>query len=204
MSDSALRTPKNRTTSTAVRAVLAGGLVLGVGAAITLAAWQDDEFAHGIFTASDFNLVGQVNDTEGLTDHSTAPGGALAFTLDAAALVPGATVYAPYAVAADQGTTAPARVTVTSDSADGTLTGLSYALIETPDFGCDATTTGTALVPAGTALGTVPGGTTFDVAAATAEAKGAPKYLCFAVTASSDLAQKQTGQAVWKFTAEPK
>jgi len=34
-----------------LRAVLAGGLVLGVGAALTLAAWNDAEFATGSFQA---------------------------------------------------------------------------------------------------------------------------------------------------------
>ncbi|SFH86076.1 hypothetical protein E3O11_09355 [Cryobacterium levicorallinum] len=41
-----------------IRAVLAGGLVLGLGAAVTLAAWNDSEFARGSFAASGFNLVG--------------------------------------------------------------------------------------------------------------------------------------------------
>ncbi|MFN3340157.1 MAG: SipW-dependent-type signal peptide-containing protein, partial [Dietzia sp.] len=31
------------------KALLAGGVVLGLGAAVTLAAWSDDVFANGIF-----------------------------------------------------------------------------------------------------------------------------------------------------------
>ncbi|MEJ7649283.1 MAG: SipW-dependent-type signal peptide-containing protein [Nakamurella sp.] len=38
------------------RAVLAAGLVLGVGGAVTLAAWNDSEYATGTFTAGTFNM----------------------------------------------------------------------------------------------------------------------------------------------------
>ena len=48
-----------------ILAVLAGGLVLGVGVAVTLAAWNDSEFATGTFTAGSFNLEGS---TTGDTD----------------------------------------------------------------------------------------------------------------------------------------
>lgn len=75
-------------------AVLAGGLVLGVGAVVTLAAWQDDEFANGTFTSSgDFELAGQVSTAEGFTDHATSPGGALAFDVNAASLAPNMVSY---------------------------------------------------------------------------------------------------------------
>ena len=43
-------------TFTRVRAVLAGALVLGVGASVTLASWSDSEYAAGTFTASTFRL----------------------------------------------------------------------------------------------------------------------------------------------------
>lgn len=39
-----------------VRAVLAGGLVLGVGAAATLASWNDSEYASAVVTTSTFDL----------------------------------------------------------------------------------------------------------------------------------------------------
>lgn len=39
-----------------VRALLAGGLVLGVGATVTLASWNDSEYASGSFTTSTFDL----------------------------------------------------------------------------------------------------------------------------------------------------
>jgi predicted ribosomally synthesized peptide with SipW-like signal peptide len=39
-----------------VRAALAGGLVLGLGAGLTVASWTDAEFVKGTFTASAFGL----------------------------------------------------------------------------------------------------------------------------------------------------
>jgi len=61
------------TTRRKVRAVLAGGLVLGVGAAVTLAAWNDSEFATGTFTAGTFNLEGSTDGTT-FTDHNVDDG----------------------------------------------------------------------------------------------------------------------------------
>src|SRR5699024_2795864 len=42
------------------KAILAGGVVLGLGAAVTLAAWSDDVFANGIFNTGSFELEGNV------------------------------------------------------------------------------------------------------------------------------------------------
>ena len=47
-----------RRDSRRVKAVLAGGMVLGIGAAITLAAWNDSEFATGTFSAGHFGIEG--------------------------------------------------------------------------------------------------------------------------------------------------
>ena len=44
-------TAKRRSRSRMIRAILAGGLVLGVGTAVTLAAWNDSEFVTETFTA---------------------------------------------------------------------------------------------------------------------------------------------------------
>ena len=41
-----------------IRAILAGGIVLGVGAAVTLAAWNASEFATGTFQAGTFTIEG--------------------------------------------------------------------------------------------------------------------------------------------------
>ncbi|WIE74099.1 SipW-dependent-type signal peptide-containing protein [Curtobacterium sp. MCJR17_020] len=187
-----------------VLAVLAGGLVLGVGAVVTLAAWQDDEFAHGTFTSSgDFELAGQVSTAEGFTDHATSPGGALAFDVNAASLAPDMVSYSPYAVELAAGTTVPATVTVTAGTSTGSVDDLTYGIYAVDSFTCDAAavTAGTSVVPEGTAIDTVPADTTFDLAAATADTAGAPQFLCLVVTAGADLATGQTGAAVWQFQA---
>ena len=54
-------------------AVIAGGVVLGVGTAVTLAVWNDSEFASGTFSSGQFDLQGSI---DGATFDSspTAPG----------------------------------------------------------------------------------------------------------------------------------
>jgi predicted ribosomally synthesized peptide with SipW-like signal peptide len=183
------------------RAILAGGLVLGIGAAVTLAAWNDSEFAQGTFTAGTFNLTGST-DGSTFTDHAaTTTPASLGFTVNPTALSPGDTVYAPFAVRLDETTTSDAVVTVSNAATSGSVADLTYSLIQPTAFGCSATTTGTALVPSATGLGTVPGGTTFTLAHGTAGAAGTAAYLCFTVTAGSNLTQGQTGTATWQLTA---
>ena len=92
------------------RALLAGGLVLGFGAAATLAAWTDDEWVFGGSGSGNGNEPGtpgtgiyrmQQNTWTGTTepaswsDQPNANGGALTFTMRPDRLVPGKTVYAP-------------------------------------------------------------------------------------------------------------
>jgi predicted ribosomally synthesized peptide with SipW-like signal peptide len=185
-----------------VRAILAGGLVLGIGAATTLAAWNDSEFAQGTFTAGTFNMVGSTNDTT-YANHATVGAPAtLAFTVNPTLLSPGDIVYAPFAVELDAATTNNAVVTISNAATTGAVSNLTYTLIQPTTFGCAASTAGTALVVAGTALGTVPGSTTFNLAMGTSTGSaGAPVFLCFKVTAGALLAQGETGTATWKFSA---
>ncbi|MDN5726918.1 MAG: SipW-dependent-type signal peptide-containing protein [Propionibacteriales bacterium] len=96
-----------------LRAVLAGGLVLGVGAAVTLAAWSDDEFAAGQFSAGQFSLVGNTAST-GLVNHDQANPATLAFETNPDALAPGDVVDEVYYVALGDGTTDDANVTFTA------------------------------------------------------------------------------------------
>jgi predicted ribosomally synthesized peptide with SipW-like signal peptide len=200
------RSERRKKKSTLILAILAGGLVLGVGAAVTLAAWQDDEFAHGTFTSSgDFDLVGQVSSSAGFVDHSTSPGGALSFDVNAASLAPGMVSYSPYGVELAAGTTVPATVTVTTGDQSGTLDDLTYGIYAVDSFSCDAAAVaaGTEVVPEGTPITEVPSGTSFDLPAATAGSAGTPRYLCLAVTAGDDLSTGQSGAATWRFQAVP-
>jgi predicted ribosomally synthesized peptide with SipW-like signal peptide len=184
------------------RALLAGGLVLGVGAAITLAAWNDSEFAQGTFGTGAFNLVGSTDGTT-YAEHATVGAPAtLGFTVSPTLLAPGDVVYAPFAVRLDAATTNAAVVTISNAASSGTVANLTYTLIQPSAFGCAAGTTGTALVPASTAVGTVPASTTFALAIGTPPTEaGAPVFLCFKVTAGALVAQGQTGTATWQFAA---
>ena len=122
------------------KAILAGGVVLGLGAAVTLAAWSDDVFSGGTFNTGTFEMQGNLGTDQ--TDkgpwlaHDEAAGGRLAFpmTLGATGLVPNETVYAPLAIRLSDDTTADATYGLTSvawaDEADEKLTGadVTYAV----------------------------------------------------------------------------
>jgi predicted ribosomally synthesized peptide with SipW-like signal peptide len=182
-----------------VRAILAGGLALGIGAAMTLAAWNDSEFAQGTFTAGAFNIQGSLDGTT-YTEHATSGGAAaLAFTVPAAKLSPTDSVYAPFAVELDSTSTNNAVVTVSSPSTTGSVANLTYTLIQPTTFGCTSSTTGTTLV-ASSALGAATGAVTFNLTKGAGVA-GAPAFLCFKVTAGAGLVQSQTGSSTWQFTA---
>jgi predicted ribosomally synthesized peptide with SipW-like signal peptide len=86
-----------------VRALLAGGLVLGVGSVATLAAWTDTEWVWGGGQGDGDNLgtstfemeQNTTGDPDGWEQQESAPGGQLRFSVNATNLVPGDTVYAP-------------------------------------------------------------------------------------------------------------
>ncbi|MDR2997768.1 MAG: SipW-dependent-type signal peptide-containing protein [Microbacterium sp.] len=69
-----------------IRAVLAGGLVLGIGMAATLAAWTDEENAASTVQAGTFSLVSQTRD-DAFASHGS--GNAARLGLDATGLYPG-------------------------------------------------------------------------------------------------------------------
>lgn len=87
-----------------IRALLASGLVLGVGATITLAAWNDSEYATGSVTAGGFTLEGSPTGEPG----SFAPSGpdsqhSLTFSPNADAMYPGETTYSLFSVRTQEG-----------------------------------------------------------------------------------------------------
>ncbi|WP_217177581.1 SipW-dependent-type signal peptide-containing protein [Streptomyces sp. AC495_CC817] len=171
-----------------VMAVLAGGLVLGVGTAVTLAAWNDSEFANSTFTAGSFSFTGSSNGTD-FTDHATSGTAAsLTFQLNPTNLSPGEDVYAPYALRLT-GTynatlSAVAPVGTGSFATAGKLT---YAVVSTgATFGCNATA-----FNAGTA-------------APTTMTPGTDVNLCIKVTAASGpsgIQQGDTGTVTWQWNA---
>lgn len=183
-----------------VAAILAGGLVLGIGTMATLASWNDSEYAAATFTSGTFKLQGSA-DGSTFSDHAAAGDAAsLGFTTGFDNLTPTDTVYAPFAVRLTADTTNDATVKVTNPATTGDVSHLSYSLIETSSFGCDATSTGTRLI-SDAAVGTAAGAQTFDLSVGQAGADGTAVNLCFIVTAGSDLVQDQAGTSTWQFQA---
>ncbi len=185
-----------------VRAIMAGGLVLGVGAAVTLAAWSDSEFAQGTFAVGDFELLGST-DGAVFAAHDNLPGSPpaeLGFAINPENIAPGEPVYAPFAIELSETSSYAASVGVSATSATpGLADSLTYSLVSTSDFGCDAAT-----FAAGTPL--VADEPTVDSEAPaifTLTATETPTYLCFAVTADqATLTPGTSGTVLWEFPAE--
>jgi len=192
-----------RATQRKVAAVLAGGLVLGVGTMATLASWNDSEFASATFTAGQFNLEGAVDASQAVFgEHASSAGaGGLTFTAPFNNLTPTDVVAAPFAVRLAAGTTNNAELKLAAATSTGTVANLTYTVVQTATAGCTTASTGTVIVPAGTPVTSV-SATTLDLTkGASAGVAGAPAYLCFKVTAGAALGQSQTGSVTWQFQA---
>ncbi|TLM70951.1 hypothetical protein FDW81_16800 [Pseudarthrobacter sp. NamB4] len=98
------------------RAILAGGLVLGLGAAATLASWTDNEWVFGgsgngigpntpgtAVVNMQQNTWTGAGGAEHWNDQPSANGGALTFTVRPDKLLPGRTVYSPMQLRAAAG-----------------------------------------------------------------------------------------------------
>ncbi|WP_449278285.1 SipW-dependent-type signal peptide-containing protein [Leucobacter sp. GX24907] len=185
-----------------VRALLAGGLVLGVGTAVTLASWTDQEVASGDFRASTFGIVGSTDGTS-FAEHPTTPA-ALAFSMSPNALSPGSTVYARFVVRTTNTTDVAGTVQLGGASVTGTGLGthLRYGVRTIPaTSACNATTygAGTLVVAANSPLTAgAASGQSLAVAGAS------PVGYCFAVTLPAGTpndAQGKVATATWTFTA---
>lgn len=210
-------------------AILAGGLVLGVGGTATLAAWVDNEWVYG-GSGGDTPGVGTSTfiveqdasspfvDPGTWGNFATNPGDELTFgPTDPLALTPGDVVYAPVALhttaASVAGTvelqSAVAASGVTGSDAGGAL----FAALElrvgvqtvvaggTPPV-CSAATFGTyTLIADGTGLGTVPTDPTEPITAAGAS----NLHYCFEISLASDAPASLMGRTVapaWQFISE--
>jgi len=194
-----------------VRALLAGGLVLGIGAAVTLAAWTDNVFGDAQFKTGSWNLQGSF---DGLTTWGEyqvdASAGHFQFSTGFDALSPGTTVYAPVALRIGP-TASTSGATVQLLGATGGDTDLKPALRYSVYRGVPSTTCTAAGIGAGTAWV----GTTASPVALTAGSgsdvtllgTGVPVELCFAVTLPagvdpSIVSGKNTGRLLWQFTGQ--
>jgi len=200
MSSSTTATEKSRRMTDRRRialAIIAGGAVLGVGAAITLAVWNDSEFATGTFASGQFDLEGSTDGTA-FSSSPAAPGKALTFALDADLLSPGSVVYAPFAVQLSADSDYEAVIDLSNSTGAGLIgDDLTYSLYEVGAFGA---TCSAATPPASAALVTdraaTAAGMVDDVFTLTASET--PLNLCFVVTAG-DVPQGADGTVTWQF-----
>ena len=186
-----------------VKAVLAGGLVLGIGAAVVLAAWNDSEFGTGTFTSGHFDLLGSIDGTT-FTDNPVGDPAALSFSAPFDDLAPDDVVAAPFVLHLSTTTTDDASLTVASAVGSGTAEAeLTYGIVQvTSVAACTPTATGTVMVAAGTPLDAV--GTPVPVPltqSVDGVAPGADVFTCVQVTASPTLAQDTVAVGTWEFAA---
>ncbi|WP_314038322.1 SipW-dependent-type signal peptide-containing protein [Dietzia sp. CH92] len=120
------------------KAILAGGVVLGLGAAVTLAAWSDDVFADGVFnTGGVFRLEGSPETTSlpatsgwVVAENSAGAIPLLFSTADAVnPLTPGDTAYAPLAIRLTVASTLDGVLNKVTATATGPMAGaLTYSV----------------------------------------------------------------------------
>lgn len=197
------------------KALLAGGIVLGLGAAMTLAAWSDDVFVNGSFAAGQFGIEGAVDNAgTAWQQYDSSPGGGLAFTLNPQTMAPGDAVYAPLNLRVDQAKnsydatitlpTAPTGPATASTANSALFNALRVSLYNVPPAQCNANgTTGTAMSGFdGVALSTTTTTTMLTLDKADTVGKG----ICFKVSLPTDAPASvqggQTGSLVWQFHGE--
>lgn len=190
-----------------LKAILAGGLVLGIGAAVTLAAWNDSEFIKGAFGSGHLDIEGRADVNTSFADHDTSAA-ALTITTDFGNMSPDDIVAMPYAVRLDRASTYDAAVTVDkpiTDGADNAKANLSYSIITVDSFAdCQPGATGTVVVD-GASLNAADTMRPFVLKkAADAQTDAVEQHLCIQVKAGSGLEQNKTVTATWEFIAESK
>jgi len=186
-----------------VKALLAGGLVLGVGAAVTLAAWTDQEWVKGTFSAGNFNVQGSPTGSN-YADHETSENAAtLTFEVNPENLSPSDVVAAPFALQSAPDSDYAASVKLTAATAGEGAENLTYQVIQVADIAsCTPTATGTEVLPAGTAIDSVEGATAFTLPkSADGVLPGDTTTLCFKVTAGDGLVEGQVTNTQWTLTA---
>lgn len=189
---------------TRVRAVLAGALVLGVGASVTLASWTDSEYAAGTFTASTFRLE---SSTATSTWKDSTPTDA-SLMVNATSMSPGASQYAWVNIRTTAASTVGGTVALASSTSSGTLVpALEYRAVRTTAVGttCDAAAfSGSPVFIAGSSSTYVSAASMppSAVASSIAPAGGELRY-CFEVRIQPEAPnsyQGGTGTVTWLFT----
>lgn len=206
MSTPASPTPRRSSARTQrLRAVLAGGLVLGIGAAVTLAVWTDTvHLKTDVSTGGGIDLEASI-DGGAYAQYDTA-GTAGVITFSTGLIAGNSTYYKPVKVRLAAGAANDATVTLTQAAPSASVAGLSYSIFPSATCSAAALPTGTALVSAQPVtlggVATLPTPPAFDLArGATAAVAGTDQNLCFVLTASSTLAENvSAANLTWTLT----
>ncbi|MFP3462029.1 SipW-dependent-type signal peptide-containing protein [Arthrobacter globiformis] len=192
-------------TFTRIRAVLAGALVLGVGASVTFASWTDSEHAAGTFTASTFRLESSTQTTD-WRDSTSATDASL--TVNATGLSPGASGYSWLNIRTTVGSTVGGIVVLTSSTPVGDLSPqLEYrAVLTSAATTCDASAfSGAPTFIAGSSSAYLAASAvgTPTVSSPIAAAGNSPLRYCFDVrikTGADNSFQGKSATVSWLFT----
>ncbi|UPW03055.1 SipW-dependent-type signal peptide-containing protein [Rhodococcus pyridinivorans] len=186
-----------------IRAVLASGLVLGVGAAVTLAAWSDTVWGSSEFGTggSSFNIQGSFDGGSTWAEYLTADAaGTMTFTQQANALVPAEPVYQLVGLQEVEGNFG-ADITVTKTNADtSALANLVTVRVAELGTGAAAPACG-AGAPFG--AGTTIGAASTQVLSTTVGA-GDYRWLCFSAELAANApatAAVTSAPILWEFAA---
>lgn len=192
-----------------IKAILAGGLVFGIGAAGTLAAWTDTEQASGSFAAGTFDIDLSVDGTN-WNNTST-------MTFNATGMYPGSKVYAPVFIRTTPDTTIDGELTVSSGGS-GSSSGIAGALVYRAVTASDASDSFTCNAASFTGASTYVYGGASSTTSLKNTGNGAGKQpvgrtgssvraYCFEVILPTDApnsAQGTSASNTWTFTAETK
>ena len=177
-------------------ALLSAGVVLGIGAVVTLAVWNDPEFAQGTFTTQEFDIEGSL-DGDHFSSSPTSPGKTLAFSIPASAMSPGDRTYAPFAVQLSERSGHKASVALSHTATVPFGNGLVFSLyaLDGWDKKCSA-----AEPPETAIIEDRPVTTTGSVHVFNLVDPLKPVHLCFVVRGTTSLPQGATGTVTWQFT----
>lgn len=190
------------------KALLAGGLVLGVGATATFAAWTDQEQATGEFHAGQFAIEANVDGQWQGTNQ---------MQFEASGMFPGEDTYASVLIRTTPDTTVDGELTVTGSGAQGALAPhLRYRAVanvvsaeEAENFTCDASnfTAGADYVYASSAGAEVVMNSAAEATGTHTVASGEGNVVayCFHVVLAEDAPNETQGQSAehtWTWNAE--
>lgn len=176
------------TRSRKIKAVLASGAVLGIGAAVTLAAWTDDEAATATFNTGVFALQ-STTDGDTWDSHDEA----VSLSFDGASLTPNTSTTAFFGVQLSEATSVDATLDMATEGT--ALDGVTYDLYQVQSAAecADAPVEGTELLTDSA----LDAGTLTDVALGADE----PLLLCYVVSAGENPVQDSNASVTWTFSA---